>query len=96
MFFGVMVTLVWYRVQLTVNGLRTVHGQLLAPRKATYPCGQVETMVFLHASGSYFGQNYCAVVTGPEDAAGKVVSVQGQRAVLKMGKCNPLMMGGGP
>jgi hypothetical protein len=42
------------------------------------------------------GRNFCAVVQGPEEAAGQTVDVKGHSVSLKPGKCNPLMMGGKP
>merc|ERR1712216_10101 len=52
--------------------------------------------VFLHGQGSYMGRSFCAVVTGPEEAAGQTVDVKGHAVSLKPGKCSPLMMGGKP
>ena len=42
------------------------------------------------------GRSFCAVVTGPEEAAGQTVDVKGHAVSLKPGKCSPLMMGGKP
>jgi hypothetical protein len=52
--------------------------------------------VFLHGQGNYMGRNFCAVVKGPEAAAGQTVDVKGHEVTLKPGKCSPLMMGGKP
>mmetsp|Transcript_11356 Transcript_11356/g.26435 ORF Transcript_11356/g.26435 Transcript_11356/m.26435 type:complete len:80 (+) Transcript_11356:123-362(+) len=53
-------------------------------------------MAFLHGGQNVMGRNVCAVVTGPSSAAGSTVNVQGHLVTLHTGKCNPLMMGGGP
>jgi hypothetical protein len=36
----------------------------------------LQNLVFLHGQGNYMGRNFCAVVEGPETAAGHTVDVK--------------------
>jgi len=55
----------------------------------------LQNLVFLHGQADVGGRNFCAVVTGPETAAGSTVDVKGHSIMLKPGKCSALMMGAG-
>jgi hypothetical protein len=59
------------------------------------PTQMLQNLVFLHGQADVGGRNFCAVVTGPETAAGSTVDVKGHSIMLKPGKCSALMMGAG-